>query len=92
MRATGFGDPFQARGDIDSLAHEVTVALLDHIANMNANPEFNTAILRYAGVAFDHRILHLDGAAHGINHAAELDESSVARPTHARYVRRWSDR
>ena len=25
-------------------------------------------------------LMHLDGAAHGIDHAAELDESSVARP------------
>src|SRR5271163_3334359 len=69
-----------SRRDIDSVAHQVTVALLDHIANMNANPEFNTAIFRYAGVAVDHRVLHLDGAAHGIDHAAELHESSVAGP------------
>ena len=31
-----------------------------------------------AGVALDHAVLHLDGAAHGVDHAAELDESSVA--------------
>jgi hypothetical protein len=75
----GLGDSLQPRGDIDAVAHQVTVALLDYIANMNANPEFDTAILRYAGVAADHRVLHCYGAAHGINHAAELDESSVAR-------------
>ena len=71
----GLGDSFQARGYIDSVAHQVTVALLDHIANMNANPEFNTAIFRYAGVAVDHRVLNLDGAAHGIDHAAKLDRA-----------------
>jgi hypothetical protein len=29
---TGLGDAFQARGDIDAIAHQVAVALLDHIA------------------------------------------------------------
>jgi hypothetical protein len=34
---------------------------------------------RQAGVAFDEVILHLDGAAHRVDHAAELDQASVAR-------------
>jgi hypothetical protein len=29
-------------------------------------------------VALDHAVLHLDGAAHRIHHAAELHECSVA--------------
>ena len=33
---------------------------------------------RQAGVALDHAVLHLDGAAHGVDHAAELDEVAVA--------------
>jgi len=76
----GLGDSFQACGNIDTVAHQVAVALLDHIANMNANAEFDTAIFRYAGVAVDHRVLHLNGATHGVDHAAELDESSIAGP------------
>ena len=31
-----------------------------------------------AGVALDHAVLHLDGAAHGVDHAAELDQAAVA--------------
>ena len=33
---------------------------------------------RQAGVALDHALLHLDRAAHGVDHAAELDEAAVA--------------
>ena len=45
---------------------------------MNADPEDDTAILGLAGVALDHAVLHLDGAAHGVDHAAKLDETAVA--------------
>ena len=34
------------------------------------------------GVALDHAVLHLDGAAHSIDHAAELDEDAVAGALH----------
>ena len=30
------------------------------------------------GVALDHAVLHLDGAAHGVDHAAKLDDAPVA--------------
>ena len=33
---------------------------------------------RQAGVALDHAVLHFDCAAHGVDHAAELDEAAVA--------------
>ena len=32
-----------------------------------------------AGIALDHLGLHLDGAAHGVDNAAELDQRTVAR-------------
>ena len=76
--APGCGDALQARGDVDAVAHQVAVAFLDHIAQMDADPELDAAVLRHAGIALDHAVLHLDGAAHGIDHAAELDERSVA--------------
>ena len=74
----GRGDPFQSRGDVDAVAHEVAVGLLDDVAKVNADPEFYAALGRQAGVALDEAILHLDGAAHGVDHAAELDEAAVA--------------
>ena len=74
----GRGNPFQPRGDIDAVAHQVAVALLDDIAQMDADAELDAALGRQAGVALDHAVLHFDGAAHGVDDAAELDERPVA--------------
>ena len=68
----------QSRGDIDPVAHQVAVALLDDVAQMNADAELDAALGRQAGVALGHAVLHFDGAAHGVDHAAELDENAVA--------------
>ena len=76
----GLGDTFQSRGDIDAVAHQVAVALLDNVAQMDADAELDAALGRKAGVALDHAVLHLDGAAHGVDNASELDEDAVARP------------
>ena len=73
----GLGDPLQSRGDIDAVAHQVAVGLLDHIAEMDADPEFYAALRRQARVALDHAALHFDRAAHRVDHAAELDEGAV---------------
>ena len=48
----------------------IAVGLFDHIAEMNADAEFDAALLRQAGVALDHAVLHLDGATHRVDHAA----------------------
>ncbi len=74
------GDALQPRGDIDAVAHQVAVGLLDHVAEMDADAEFDAAVDGHAGVALDHAVLHLDGAAHRVDHAAELDQSPVAGP------------
>ena len=74
----GLGNAFQSRGDIDAIAHQIAVALLDHIAEMDADAELDAALGRKAGVALDHAVLHLDGAAHGVDHAAELNDGSIA--------------
>ncbi len=69
---------FEPCRDVDPVAHEIAVALLDDVAEMNADAELDTALRRQAGVAFDHAVLHLDGATRGVDHAAELDENAVA--------------
>ena len=38
------GDAFQPRGDIDAVAHQVAVALLDHVAEMDADAELDAAV------------------------------------------------
>ena len=72
------GDALQPRGDIDAVAHQIAVGLLDHVADMNADAELDAALGRQAGVALDEAVLHLDRAAHSVDHAAELDENAVA--------------
>ena len=74
----GLGNAFQSRGDIDAIAHQIAVALLDHVAEMDADAELDAALGRKAGVALDHTVLHLDGAAHGVDYAAELNDGSIA--------------
>ena len=74
----GLGDAFQTRSDVDAVAHQVAVALLDHVAQMNADPEDDAAVLGHAGVALHHGVLKFDGAAHGVDHASELDDRAVA--------------
>ena len=68
------GDALEPRGDVDAVAHQIAVALLDHVAQMNADAELDAPVLRHAGVALDHAVLHFDRAAHGVDHAAELDD------------------
>jgi hypothetical protein len=67
-----FGDPLQSRGDINAVAHQVAVTLLDHVAEMDADAEFDTALGGQSSIALDHAVLHFNGAAHGIDHAAEV--------------------
>ena len=72
------GDALEPRRDVDAVAHEVAVALLDDIADMDADPELNAPVHRNIGVAHRDGCSHFDGAAHGADDAAELDERAVA--------------
>ena len=67
-------DALEPRGDIDSIAHQVAVDLLDHIAEMNANSKFDAPVLIHAGVALGHAVLNFDRAANGVDHTAELHD------------------
>ena len=74
------GDAFKPRGDIHSVAHEITVALLDDIAEMNADAKIDALIGRQAGIALGHAVLHFYRATHSLDDAAEFDQSTVAGP------------
>src|SRR6266851_4310326 len=50
----------------------------DDVAEIDADAEFNPPLRRHASVALSHAALDLDGAAHGVNHAGELDQHAVA--------------
>ncbi|MCS4094049.1 hypothetical protein FHT76_005749 [Rhizobium sp. BK176] len=75
---SGGSDTLQTRGNVDAVAHQVTIAFLHYISQMDANPELDAPILLNAGIALDHAVLHLDGAAHGIDNAAEFNQRSVS--------------
>src|SRR6202522_102860 len=74
----GRGDPLQARGDIDAVAHQVAVALLDDVAQVNAHAKLDAAFGRQSRIALDQAVLHFDGATHRIDNTTKLDEASVA--------------
>ena len=74
----------EPRGDIDAVAHQIAVGFLDHVAKVYADAEFDAPLGGQARVALDHSVLHLDGAAHGVDHAAELDQ----RPSPVRFTTR----
>ena len=68
---------FEPRGDVDAIAHEIAVGLLDDVAEMNADPELDALVRRDSPVALGHAVLNFDGAAHGVDHAAKLDKRAV---------------
>ena len=86
--------PCEARGDIDAVAHEVAVALLDHVAEMDADPKFDALVGRDPSVALDHRPLDFNGAVHRVDDTPELDDCAVAGALDDASVvhARWSDR
>jgi hypothetical protein len=47
---------------------------------MNADPKLDAPLWRQTGVALEHSILHLDGAAHRIDDASKLDDGPIAGP------------
>ena len=76
------GDPSSARRDIDVVAHEIAVVLLDHVADMNADAQLDAPTLGMLVFRLTIAALYLYGATHGVDHAAELDDPpSPARLT-----------
>ncbi len=67
------------------------VALLNDVAQMDADPELDMLVPRDARVAFDHSDLDFDRAAHYVDDAAELGDEPVARALYDTAVMR-SDR
>jgi hypothetical protein len=76
----GFGNAFQSCGDIDTVAHQIAVALLDHVAEMDADPELDAPFRRQARISLDHAVLDFDGATYGVDDASELKKDAISRP------------
>ncbi len=71
------GQPLEPCGDVDAIAEEI-VAVEDHVAEIDPDPELDAAVGRIDGVALRHRLLHRDGTAHRVDDAAELGQHPVA--------------
>jgi len=68
----------QSRRDVHPIAHQVAVALLDHVAQMNADAKLDAIFGRDPSVALDHGVLHFRCAAHRVDDAAKLDDAAIA--------------
>jgi hypothetical protein len=76
--APWLADAGEPGGDVDAVAHQVAVAFLDHVTQMNADTKLDATLGGQADVALDYGVLHFDGAAHSVDHAAKLDPRPVA--------------
>lgn len=79
--AAGFGQRLQPRRDIHPIAEDVT-AIGDHVAEIDPDAEHDASLRARIAVALDHAALPLDGAAHGIDDAGELDQQPVPGGLH----------
>ena len=83
MRRSAEADParlgqrFEPGCNVDAVAEDVTI-LDDDVADINAHAKFDAPLCRCYGVAGEHLALHLDGTAHRVDDAGELDEEAVA--------------
>jgi hypothetical protein len=75
----GRANAFESCRDIDAVAHEVAVRLLDDVAEVAADAELDAPFRRDSRVALDHSVLHLDRAPDRVHYAAELSDVAVAR-------------
>jgi len=78
-------DTFKAGRDIDAVAKQI-LAFNDHIAQVDAHPKLDAAILRNLDIPSAHRALDDDGAFNGIHDAWEFHQDSIARQLDDREV------
>ena len=74
----GSGDALNPRGDIDAVTHQVPVAFLHDVPEMDADTKLDAAFRGQACVALDHAGLHLNRATRRVDDAPKLDDDAVA--------------
>jgi hypothetical protein len=67
----------QPRRHVNPIAEDVML-LGNHVAEVDTHPELNALLWRGARVALRHASLDLNGAAHGVHHARELRQQTIA--------------
>src|SRR5262245_50339658 len=76
------GNVLQARRDVDAVTHQVAIAFLDDVAEMNADAKFDAPLRRQTGVALDHQVLNLDAATNSVDDTAKFHEDSITGSLH----------
>src|SRR5262249_1553730 len=76
------GNVLQARRDVDAVTHQVAIAFLDDVAEMNADAKFDAPLRRQTGIALDHQVLNLDAATNSVDDTAKFHEDSIAGSLH----------
>jgi len=74
--ATWLSQRFEACGDVDAVAEDITV-FADDVANIDADSKRDMLVGRNLGVAAGRAALDLERAAHGFHDARELSEKAV---------------
>ena len=73
----GLGERLEPGGDVDAIAEDV-VAVDDDVAEIDADPQLETALRRDRIVDRPRRPLHLDGAVQRIDDARKIRQQAVA--------------
>src|SRR5262249_48813136 len=76
------GNALPAPRDVHAARHQVAIALLDGVAEMNADAKFDAPLRRQTGVALDHQVLNLDAATNSVDDTAKFHENSIAGSLH----------
>jgi hypothetical protein len=79
--AAWLSQSFEPRGDIHSITVKIIAVDYD-VAQIDANPQLDTLIGGYAGIARTHPLLQLDSAAHRIYHAGKFDQQPITGRFH----------
>jgi hypothetical protein len=75
--AAGLGEGLEARRDVHAVAEDV-VALVDDVADVDADAQDDPAVVRDADVAQRHAALEVDREPHRVDDARELEQQAVA--------------
>jgi hypothetical protein len=81
----------EPRGDIDPVAHQIAVALLHNIAEMNADAEFDALVRRDLSVALDHRPLDFNGAIHRVDAGTSNENQGATTMTVRQRCKRFKN-
>jgi hypothetical protein len=75
--SAGIGQRLDPSGDVDAVAEEV-VALDEHVAEIDADAQFDAAVRPDTRIPLGHRLLHRNCSAHRIDDAGKFHQQTVA--------------